>query len=148
MGITGAPTMFCEALTMRLYDFLVSYTMELFMDDGGCSTNTFEDMMNTLEAIFKCFKECKFSIAPSKTRLFITETKFAGATVGPSGVKPDLSKLTAIVDWAHQPHWSHGGRETAAISLPSNFVPGQQDLPAAESTALTPVKTPAQCGRT
>ncbi|KIK32382.1 hypothetical protein CY34DRAFT_63398, partial [Suillus luteus UH-Slu-Lm8-n1] len=74
--------------------------MELFMDDGGYSADIFEDMMNALEAIFKRFKECKFSIAPSKTQLFVTETEFAGATVGPSGIKPDLLKLTAIIDWA------------------------------------------------
>ncbi|KAG2045457.1 hypothetical protein BDR06DRAFT_845894, partial [Suillus hirtellus] len=70
-----------------------------FMDDRGCSADTFKDMMNTLETIFKHFKECKFSIAPSKTQLLVTETEFAGATVGPLGVKPDLSKLTAIVNW-------------------------------------------------
>jgi hypothetical protein len=27
------------------------------------------------------------------------ETMFAGATVGPQGVQPDLQKLTAIVNW-------------------------------------------------
>lgn len=98
MGIMGAPTMFCKAVAIRLQDFLVSYTMEIFMDDRGCSADTFKDMMEKLEAIFKHFRECKFSIAPSKTRLMVTETKFAGATIGPAGVKLDLSKMTAIVD--------------------------------------------------
>lgn len=29
----------------------------------------------------------------------MTEMVFAGATVGPKGVQPDLQKLTAIVNW-------------------------------------------------
>jgi hypothetical protein len=29
----------------------------------------------------------------------MTEAVFAGARVGPTGIKPDLTKLTAIVDW-------------------------------------------------
>ncbi|KAG2752852.1 hypothetical protein P692DRAFT_20674312, partial [Suillus brevipes Sb2] len=73
--------------------------MEIFMDDGGCSADTFKEMLEKLEIIFKRFRECNFSIAPSKTQLMVTETEFAGAAIGPSGVKPDLSKLTAIVDW-------------------------------------------------
>lgn len=29
----------------------------------------------------------------------MTEMVFAGATIGPQGVQPDLKKLTAIVNW-------------------------------------------------
>ena len=34
-----------------------------------------------------------------KCPLFMTETMFAGATIGPQGIQPDLEKLTAIVNW-------------------------------------------------
>ncbi|KIK36245.1 hypothetical protein CY34DRAFT_63326, partial [Suillus luteus UH-Slu-Lm8-n1] len=72
--------------------------MELFMDNGGCAANMFRDMMNKLITLFKRFRECCFSIAPGKTCLCISETEFAGGTVGKDGVKPDLTKLTAIVN--------------------------------------------------
>ena len=39
------------------------------------------------------------SLLPSKSKFFMTTAEFAGATVGPNGVQPDLSKLTAIVNW-------------------------------------------------
>jgi hypothetical protein len=42
----------------------------------------------------------------SKTELFMTEAVFTGATVGPEGIKPDLTKLTAIVDWQQPNHLS------------------------------------------
>ena len=29
----------------------------------------------------------------------LTEAVFAGARVGPTGIKPDLTKLTVILDW-------------------------------------------------
>lgn len=33
----------------------------------------------------------------------MTETTFAGATVSPEGVQPDLAKLTAVVKWEQPP---------------------------------------------
>lgn len=100
MGITGAPTIFCDTTAAHLHDLLTSFLMELFIDDGACAANTFEDMLNKLTIIFDRFKACHFSIAPAKTQLCMTEAVFAGNTVGPNGVQPDLTKLTAIVDWA------------------------------------------------
>jgi hypothetical protein len=99
MGITGAPTAFCDTLAEWLHDLLVSHYMELFMDDGGCAANTFREMMDKLTILFKQFRECHFSIAPGKTRLCVSETEFAGGTVGRDRIKPDLTKLTAIVNW-------------------------------------------------
>jgi hypothetical protein len=99
MGITGAPTAFCEVLAARLHDLLVMYFMELFMDDGGCAADTFRDMVDKLAIIFTRFRECGFSIAPGKTKFCVSETEFTGGTIGQGGVKLDLTKLTAIVNW-------------------------------------------------
>lgn len=104
MGITGAPTAFCEVLVARLHNLLVTYFMELFMDDGGCTAGTFKDMIDKLTIIFTRFRECGFSIAPWKTKFCILETKFAGGTIGQEGIKPDLTKLMVIVNWP-RPVW-------------------------------------------
>ncbi|KIJ66666.1 hypothetical protein HYDPIDRAFT_85242, partial [Hydnomerulius pinastri MD-312] len=74
-------------------------TLELFVDNGGTAANTFEEMIAKLTRIFHRCREHRLSISPTKSRFFMTETVFAGATVGPNGVKPDLAKLTAIVNW-------------------------------------------------
>ena len=34
-----------------------------------------------------------------KLKFFMMEVTFAGGRVGPDGIKPDLTKLTAIADW-------------------------------------------------
>jgi hypothetical protein len=73
--------------------------MELFMDNGGCAADTFRDMMDKLAIIFTQFRECGFSIAPGKTKFCVSETEFTGGTMGQGGVKLDLTKLTAIVNW-------------------------------------------------
>jgi hypothetical protein len=99
MGLTGAPSTFCEMTANHLHDLLANSTMELFIDDGGCAHNTFEGMLEKLKQIFQRCREHKLSLSPTKCRLFMTETMFAGATVGPKGIQPDLEKLTAIVNW-------------------------------------------------
>ena len=98
-GLTGAPSTFAEMTATHLHDLLADFTMELFVDDGGCSADSVDEMMGKLERIFQRCRERKLSLSPSKCRLFMTETTFAGATVGPQGVQPDLTKLTAVVSW-------------------------------------------------
>jgi len=99
MGWKGAPTVFSATVTKRLHDILTSDLMELFVDDGGCKDDTFNGMMTKLRQVFQRCRDHKLSLSPMKCRLFMTETTFAGATVGPQGVQPDLAKLSAIVNW-------------------------------------------------
>jgi hypothetical protein len=99
MGLTGAPSMFADTTAMHLHDLIADTTMELFVDDGGGAADLFEEMIEKLTRIFQRCRERKLSLSPMKCCLFMTETTFAGATVGPQGVQPDLEKLTAIVNW-------------------------------------------------
>jgi len=99
MGLTGTPSMFADTTAMHLHDLIADITMELFVDDGGGAADLFEEMIEKLTHIFQRCRERKLSLSPTKCRLFMTETMFAGATVGPQGVQPDLEKLTAIVNW-------------------------------------------------
>ena len=98
-GLTGAPSTFAHMTGQHLYDLLVEEVMELFVDDGGTAADTFSEMMDKLRRIFTRIRERGLSLSASKSKLFMTTAVFAGATVGPNGVQPDLSKLTAIVNW-------------------------------------------------
>jgi len=73
--------------------------MELFVDDGGTAADAFPEMMNKLRCIFTRAREHGLSLSPSKSKFFMMTAKFAGATIGPNGVQPDLSKLMAIINW-------------------------------------------------
>jgi hypothetical protein len=98
-GLTGAPSSFANMTAENLFDLLADGIMELFIDDGGTVADTFDDMMDKLTCIFMCIWERGLSLSASKSEFFMTEIVFAGATVGPKGIQPDLQKLTAIVNW-------------------------------------------------
>ena len=98
-GLTGAPSTFATVTADNMYDLLLEEIMELFVDDGGTAADAFEEMMDKLTKIFTRVRERKLSLSASKCEFFMTEMVFAGATVGPKGVQPDLKKLTAIVNW-------------------------------------------------
>jgi Reverse transcriptase (RNA-dependent DNA polymerase) len=98
-GLTGAPSTFANMMANNMHDLLVDKVMELFVDDGGAAANTFKEMMSKVTKIFTRIRERKLPLSASKCKFFMKEIVFAGATVGPNGVQPDLKKLTAIVNW-------------------------------------------------
>jgi len=98
-GLTGAPSTFASLTSKHMHELLTDGTIELFVDDGGAAADTFVEMMGKLERIFTRIRERGLSLSASKSEFFMTEMVFAGATVGPNGVQPDLKKLTAIVNW-------------------------------------------------
>ena len=98
-GLTGAPSTFAHMTATRMHELIVKEVMEIFDDDGGTAANTFEEMMDKLTKIFTLVRKHNLSLSASKCEFFMTNMVFAGATVGPLGVQPDLNKLTAIVNW-------------------------------------------------
>jgi hypothetical protein len=98
-GLTGGPSSFGHMTATRMHELIVKEIMELFVDDGGTADDTFEGMMEKLTKIFTLIRKHNLSLSASKCEFFMSEMVFAGASVGPKGVQPDLSKLTAIVNW-------------------------------------------------
>lgn len=98
-GLTGAPSTFGHMTATRMHEPIAEGIMELFVDDGGTAADEFEEMLEKLTRIFTLVRKHNLSLAASKCELFMTTMVFAGASVGPKGVQPDLGKLTAIVNW-------------------------------------------------
>lgn len=70
-----------------------------WMDDICLPGGKFETKLLNLRRFFTRCRETSLSLSPSKSKLFMTEVLFAGAMVGPSGIKPNLDKVAAVVDW-------------------------------------------------
>ena len=98
-GLMGAPSTFAHMMATHLHDKLTNEVMELFVDDGGTVADSFDDMATKLHCTFTRVQEHKLSTSAAKSQFFMTEVVFVGGHVGPKGVLPDLTKLTAIVDW-------------------------------------------------
>jgi Reverse transcriptase (RNA-dependent DNA polymerase)/RNase H-like domain found in reverse transcriptase len=98
-GLTGAPTTFTSVTATHLHNLIADKTLEIFADDGGTVADTFNDMIHNLTRILSWVRDRKLSLLAAKMKLFMSEAMFAGAQIGQCGVLPDLTKLTAVVDW-------------------------------------------------
>ncbi|QRW08679.1 Retrovirus-related Pol polyprotein from transposon opus [Ceratobasidium sp. AG-Ba] len=88
-GLTGAPTTFCEMLASALHD-LIGVHIDLWMDDIA---------PGSLRLFFERCRTHKLSLSPAKSVFFMSEAAFAGARVSKEGVRPDLRKVRAILEW-------------------------------------------------
>ena len=102
-GLTGAPSTFAHITAEKLGDLLPKLKIELLVDDGGMAGDDFEDMMDRTRRFFTRVRESHLSLSAKKSEFFKTDIIFAGARVGPNGVEPDSTKLTAVVDWRQPP---------------------------------------------
>ena len=96
-GFTGAPTTF-HGVTSRALGDLVGTVAELFTDDGGIAGDDFNEKMKILRTVLERVRKEDLSLLPQKTSLFMSEVVFVGKHVGQQGIRPDLTKLTAVVN--------------------------------------------------
>jgi Reverse transcriptase (RNA-dependent DNA polymerase) len=106
-GVTGGPSEIAHVTGERFYDLIAKAVLELFVDDGGITADSFDKGIDKLRTLLDRVRRKKMSLSPSKLKLFMTEAVFAGAQVGPQGVSPDSTKLTAIVNWPIPEDASH-----------------------------------------
>ncbi|KAG6903546.1 hypothetical protein DXG01_016988, partial [Tephrocybe rancida] len=78
---------------------MIGTLFELFVNDGGMAGDDFNTKLKGIRALLTHVRMKKLSLSAAKSSFFMTESVFAGARVGPAGIRPDLTKLTAIVDW-------------------------------------------------
>jgi len=102
-GLTGAPTTFAHVTAEKLGDLLPKLGIELLVDDGGMAGDNFEGLLDRTRQFLTRVRETRLSLSAKKSGFFMTEIVFAGALVGPNGVKPDATKITAVVDWRQPP---------------------------------------------
>ena len=61
--------------------------------------DNFTEVLTNVRTLLTKVREKGLSLSAAKLKFFMTEAIFVGARVGSTGIKPDLAKLTAIVDW-------------------------------------------------
>jgi len=97
-GLTGAPATFCEMVAIALED-MIGRELVNWMDDICLPGDDFYVKMANLRRFFIRCRDQGLSLSPSKTKLFFTDVLFAGAMVGPNGIKPNLDKVAAVANW-------------------------------------------------
>ena len=142
-GVTGGPSEFGHVTGERFYDLIAKSILELFVDDGGMASDSFEEGMTKLRMLLDRVRREKMSLSPSKLKLFMTEAVFAGAQVGPQGVSPDSAKLTAIVDWPIPEDTSHLEGFLGLTSYFRDLVKGYAQIESPLRNLLRQVPIPA-----
>jgi hypothetical protein len=97
-GLTGAPATFCEMVAIALDD-MIGRELVNWMDDICLPGDIFEIKLSNLRKFFNRCRSKNLSLSPTKTKLFFTEVLFAGARVGSQGIRPNLDKVGAVVNW-------------------------------------------------
>ena len=94
----GAPATFAHVTAEKLRNLLLKLEIELLVDDGRMVGDDFEGMMDHTCQFFTRVHQTCLSLSAKKSEFFMTKIIFAGSRVGPDGVQPDATKITAIVD--------------------------------------------------
>jgi hypothetical protein len=105
MGLTGAPTMYCEMVVAAMGDML-GRELENWMDDVAFANQDFKSHFGVLEGFLSKCRVSRLSIAPQKMKLFQTEALFAGANLSTERIKPNLNRVAAIIEFP-QPKTIH-----------------------------------------
>jgi hypothetical protein len=101
--LTGTPATFTHITAEKLGDILPKLEIELLVDDRGMAGDEFDSMMDCTHQFFARIRKTSLSLSAKKSEFFMTSIIFAGVRVGPGGVQPDNTKLTAVVDWCKLP---------------------------------------------
>ena len=71
----------------------------IYLDDILIFSQTFEEHLQRLEAVFKIMIQANLKLKPSKCSVFRSSTKFLGHIVSSEGIVPDPGKIEAIKSW-------------------------------------------------
>ena len=95
MGLTTSPDWAQAAMEELFQDML--HEIEIFIDDIGIFSNTWEEHLDTIEKVLNRLQENDFTINPRKCEWAVKETDFLGHWMTPQGLKPWKKKIEPIL---------------------------------------------------
>ena len=94
MGLCNSPDIFQEKMSelMSGLEFARAYIDDLLI----ISKHSFEEHLNHLDTVFSCVVEAGFKVNVSKSKFCCIELEYLGYLINRQGVRPSLSKVSAI----------------------------------------------------
>jgi RNase H-like domain found in reverse transcriptase/Reverse transcriptase (RNA-dependent DNA polymerase) len=126
-GLSNAPALF-----QRLMDLvLVGLTWEIclvFLDDVIIMSETFDEGLVRLKAVFDRLRAANLKLKPSKCRLLQREVVFLGHLVSSEGIAPDPSKVEAVTNWPRPVNLREVRAFVGLANYYRNFVKGFAEI--------------------
>ena len=97
-GLTNAPASFQRCAEECLGGLNLSQCL-VYLDDIIIFSETYDEHMVRLEAVFQRLQDAGLKISPTKCQLFQRRIKYLGHIVSEEGIAADPSKVEAIQNW-------------------------------------------------
>ena len=97
-GLTNAPATF-QRLMERCMGELNLRECLIFLDDILIFSDTFEEHIKRIEAVFSRLHEHGLKLKPSKCEFFKSTVSYLGHVVSANGVETDPEKIKALSEW-------------------------------------------------
>ena len=97
-GLTNAPANFQRLMESCLGELNLSWCI-IYLDDIIMFSQTREEHLVRLQAVFDKLKAAGFKLKPSKCELFKKQINYLGHVVGEEGVATDPDRIKAVTDW-------------------------------------------------
>jgi hypothetical protein len=108
----------------------------------------FKDLLDRTRQFFICVRKTRLSLSVKKSEFFMTEIIFTGSVVGPNGVKPDATKITAVVDWCQPPDVLNLSRFLGLMGHFRDLVRGYAKIAQPLTDLVRGVNVPKNAGKT
>lgn len=96
-GLVNGTAVFSE-LMLRAFQKLLYHQVYCFLDDVVFLSETLEQALSTLKAVFDCAREAGFRIKSSKLKPLQTEANVLGVVTEDGTIIQDDSKVAAMLD--------------------------------------------------
>ena len=97
-GLTNAPATFQRLMESCLGELNLSWCI-IYLDDIIVFSQTPEEHLVRLQAVFDKLKAAGLKLKPSKCELFKKQINYLGHVVGQEGVATDPDKIKAVTEW-------------------------------------------------
>ena len=97
-GLTNAPAIFQRLMESCLGELHLSWCI-IYLDDIIVFSQTPEEHLVRLQAVFNKLKAAGLKLKPSKFKLFWKQINYLGHVVGHNEVSTDPMKIEAVTEW-------------------------------------------------
>ena len=121
-GLTNAPATFQMLMESCLGELHQNWCI-IYLDDIIVFSQTPEEHVHRLRAVFNKLKAASLKLKPSKNDFFKKEIKYLGHVVSKEGVSTDLDKIKAVTEWPQPTTVMEVRSFLGFVSYYSRFIP-------------------------